>query len=634
MKLSGVAKQATRWAKKSSVVRWATAAALPAALLAGLSTPASAATTATVVSITFDNQWENQMTAAADLQAHGMAGTFYIISGWIGLSGFMSMSDLQTLVADGDEIGGKTVDNVDLLNMTNAGETAEAQREVCEGRDVLLADGFQVSDFAYPFADDDAADEAIVAGCGYNSGRTVGNVSSVQPGGCSPSDCPYAESIPPADPYAIATPDDTEQTTTLAELETNVTNAENNGGGWLVFSFHQICDTPATGCDPVYSWSPTLFDQFLTWLQTQSSVSVKTVAQVVGGAVQPAVTPPLAPVAGVGTQALVNPTLTTADPITPAGPECWAQEGYGTNTPTFTWSTTGGQGGGGQETIVMNNLSSGDAKLVTTFDLGQCSPTTVTGDTYQLGAYYQSTVPVFFTVYGRSSVGTWSYWTQSPMFPPTTGGWALASWLSPPVPSTVQAISFGLTIPSNGTLSTSDYSLVNQGSGVPPPAAVGVNALVNPLLANGSDNSPTCWSAAGYGTNTPSFTWSPTGGQTGGEETVTMSSWTNGDAKLVTTFDNGNCAPTVVVGSQYTISLYYQSTVPVFITLYSRSASNGSWGYWTQSPNFPATTGGWSEATWTTPAVPAGVNGASFGMTIASVGTLSTSNYSLVQDAS
>jgi hypothetical protein len=114
----------------------------------------------------------------------------------------------------------------------------------------------------------------------------------------------------------------------------------------------------------------------------------------------------------------------------------------------------------------------------------------------------------------------------------------------------------------------------------------------------------------------------------GGEETIDMTSWTSGDAKLVTTFDNGNCAPTVTAGDTYTASVYYESTVPVYITLYSR-ATNGTWGYWTQTPTF-APASGWTLATFTMPPVPAGVNGASFGMSIASVGTLSTSDYSLV----
>jgi Polysaccharide deacetylase len=599
-----------------------------AMVTAGLTAmPASAATSPTVVSLTFDNQWESQMTAAATMHAAGMAGTFYIISGWIGQSGFLSMSDLNTLVGYGDEIGGKTVDNADLPTLSSA----EAERQICLGRDVLLSDGFQVTDFAYPFADLNATDETLTQQCGFNSGRGVGNLNSLDQGGCRYPDCPYAETIPPADPYQIKTPDDSESTTTVAQMEGDVTAALNHGGGWLTFSFHQICATSTSGCDPTYSFSPQKFQQFVTWLQGQKSkgVSVKTVQQVIGGSVKPAVTAPATPAAPIGANALVNPTLTAADSVTPTNPRCWLNATFGSNSPTFTWSTTGGQGGGGKETINMSGLSSGDAKLITTKDLGQCSPTVTTGDTYQLSAYYQSTVPVFFTVYARDANGSWSYWTQSPTFAPSSG-WTKATWLAPQVPATVTAISYGMTISSNGTLSTSNYSLVDTGSGVPPAAPPGVNALQNPLLQtpDGTGANPACWAAGGYGTNTPTFSWSPTGGQTGGQETINMTSVTSGDAKLIVPFDGGNCAPTVTVGHAYTISVYYKSTVPVFITLYSRSTS-GTWGYWTQSPYFPASSG-WTLVTWRTPDVPANVNGASFGMTIDSVGTLSTSNYSLV----
>src|SRR5471032_1379854 len=69
-------------------------AAITGALLAAA--PASAAPT-TVVSLTFDNASETQMTAAADLKAVNLPGTFYVPSAWIGLPGFFSMADLNTL---------------------------------------------------------------------------------------------------------------------------------------------------------------------------------------------------------------------------------------------------------------------------------------------------------------------------------------------------------------------------------------------------------------------------------------------------------------------------------------------------------------------------------------------------------
>lgn len=592
--------------------------------------PARAASGPTYVAITFDNQWANQMTAAAALDAHHMPGTFYVISGWIGLPGFMTLSDLNTLAANGHEIGGKTVSNASLLKETDPNEAA---REVCEGRNNLTALGFRVTSFAYPFAEYSAADEPIVQQCGFNSARGVGDLAETIPNGCTFPDCPYAESVPPADPYSIRTPSDGETSTTLAELESSVTNAENNGGGFLAFSFHQICDTTTAGCDPTYSVSPSFFNSFLDWLATQTAngVQVKTVDQVMGGPVQPLVNPTLVPPAAIGTNAVVNPTLTIADPNAATQPQCWTSTGYGTNSPTFRWSKTGGQGGGGQETITMRSLTSGDAKLVNRFDLGQCAPTIVPGHRYQLSVWYKSTVPVYFTVYGRSAQGTWSYWTGSSSFSfATASGWTLATWLTPPVPNTIQAISSGMTIDRTGTLSTSNYSTVDIGTGPPPAAAVGVNAIVNPNLTtpNGPRTGPMCFSQAGFGTNTAKFAWSATGGHVGGQETVTVSNWSSGDAKLVPTMDDGNCAPTVTAGFKYQMSVYYKSTKPVFFTLYSRDTA-GNWGYWTQSPTFPAT-GAWTLATWTSPDVPSTTNGASFAMTLAANGTLSTSSYSLV----
>ncbi len=732
---------AFRRRRRTSVSLAASLAVIAGAVTGALivAAPATAATAPTVVSLTFDNGWENQMTAAADMQAAGLTGTFYVPSGWLGLSGYMSLADLNTLKADGDEIGGKTVNNADLTALTQSGTasgTAEAQREICEGRNVLLADGFDVTDFAYPFSDFIAADEPLAQACGFNSARGVGSLADTQVDGCTYPDCPYAESIPPADPYSIRTPDDAEVTTTVAQLEADVTNAVNNGGGLLAFSFHQICDTSTAGCDPIFSWSPSLFNQFVQWLASEKSsgaISVETIQQVIGGAEQPPVTSyPSVPAAAVGAQALTNPNLSdgititgsptqvsstsdtpvtysvkvsegTATPtgsviisdgnantctistlvagsgscvivepaaVTPytatatysgdanypatlatltgsvnetiapaapalpsSAPECWTPESYGSNSPSFSWSPSGGVNGGGAETINLANVTDypiEDANLVTTFDLGQCAPTATVGDTYEMSAYYKSTVPVYFNVFGRSPVnGTWSYWTGSPTFP-ATNTWTLATWLTPAVPSSISALSYGMTINQDGTLSTSDSSLIDEGAGVPPAAPIGTNALNNPLLLtpDGSGTNPACWMPAGYGTNSPTFTWSPTGGQTGGEETINMASWTSGDAKLVTTFDNGNCAPTVTVGDTYTASVYYESTVPVFITLYSRDTS-GNWGYWTQSQPFPAAST-WTLATFTAPVVPANINGASFGMTIASVGSLSTSNYSLI----
>ncbi len=336
----------------------------------------------------------------------------------------------------------------------------------------------------------------------------------------------------------------------------------------------------------------------------------------------------LPPAAGVGVNALNDPQLTSA---VSGVPSCWTANSYGTNTPTFTYNATGGQGGGGAESLSVANYASGTADLIPTLDNGSCAPTVTPGNNYTVSAYYESSVPVYFTLYSRSSTGTWSYWTQSPNFAPAST-WTLATWTTQAVPAGVNGASFGLTLQSNGTLSTSNYSLVNDGAGgVPPAAGVGVNALNNPLLTSAVSGVPSCWTPNSYGTSTPTFTYSATGGQgSGGTESLSVANYASGTADLIATLDNGTCAPTVTPGNTYTVSAYYESSVPVYFTLYSRS-STGAWSYWTQSPNFaPANT--WTLANWTTPAVPTGVNGASFGLTLQSNGTLSTSNYSLVNN--
>ena len=129
----------------------------------------------------------------------------------------------------------------------------------------------------------------------------------------------------------------------------------------------------------------------------------------------------------------------------------------------------------------MTNRSSGDAKLLTTFDLGQCAPTSWSVTRIRWARTTSRPCPCSSPSTADAADGTWSYWTQSPTFPPSTD-WTLATWRTPKVPSTVGTLSFGLTIDSNGTLSTSDSALVDQGSGVPPAAPVGVNTLANPLL--------------------------------------------------------------------------------------------------------------------------------------------------------
>jgi hypothetical protein len=233
------------------------------------SSATSAAPSPTVVSFTFDDGRAVQYSARGPLAAHGMRGTFYVNSGLVASStgGFyMTWAQLQDLAAGGNEITGHSLTHAHLTQL----QSANLRQEVCDDRTNLLNHGFSpVLSFAYPYAEYNATVQAMVRECGYTSARTVGSVAC--------SGCPFAETIPPLDPYATRTPDDITSRTSLATMQSYVTQAEQNGGGWVQFVFHDI------GTSQGISLSQ--FTGFLDWLQPRAATGtvVKTVNDVING---------------------------------------------------------------------------------------------------------------------------------------------------------------------------------------------------------------------------------------------------------------------------------------------------------------------------------------------------------------
>jgi peptidoglycan/xylan/chitin deacetylase (PgdA/CDA1 family) len=264
--------------------RFSVAAACAAVALA---VPAWAGAAPTVVSLTFDDGWANQTTAASVVAAHGMKGTFYVNTNTIGTAGHLSWSQLEAFDSAGNEVTGHTLDHPDLTTLSSA----QAQSQVCDDRANLVAHGFVATSFAYPFGSFDSTTETIVRNCGYSSGRGAFGLHNIT----STTDTrPYAEPIPPLDPYGIRTPccinyaSFGNATPTAAALENYVAHAESAGGGWVAFVFHRICDS-CGGDDPAPSMSPAEFEAFLDWLEPRvsSGTVVKTVAQVIKNDTQP-----------------------------------------------------------------------------------------------------------------------------------------------------------------------------------------------------------------------------------------------------------------------------------------------------------------------------------------------------------
>jgi peptidoglycan/xylan/chitin deacetylase (PgdA/CDA1 family) len=253
-----------------------------ACFLGALVAPAAAKASPTIVSLTFDDGTADQYAARTMLAQNSLHGTFYVNSNNTGASPyFLSWEQLAGLAADGNEIGGHTLDHVDLTTVTST----EATRQVCDDRQALISHGFTVSDFAYPYGASNPSVESVVQGCGYKSARKAWGLCSV---GLMPPNCNdvVAEPIPPRNIWEIADAG-VRASHTLTDVEGAVTRAEDAGGGWVVLMFHHVCD----GCSPSNgaSVSPAILSAFLDWLgpRFSSGTYVRTMADVLGDKTAP-----------------------------------------------------------------------------------------------------------------------------------------------------------------------------------------------------------------------------------------------------------------------------------------------------------------------------------------------------------
>lgn len=114
--------------------------------------------------ITIDDGWEDGYTYALPiLRKHGFIATYFVIGSRIDSAGFLTTSDLQALVAAGDEIGDHTMDHVDLEKLPAS--TLRYEIDAAAAR-IAQVTGRWPESFAYPSGGLDASDAAAVAACG------------------------------------------------------------------------------------------------------------------------------------------------------------------------------------------------------------------------------------------------------------------------------------------------------------------------------------------------------------------------------------------------------------------------------------------------------------------------------------
>jgi peptidoglycan/xylan/chitin deacetylase (PgdA/CDA1 family) len=242
----------------------------------------------TVVSLTFDDQWEDEyLYGQPYMQEYGFLGTYYVITSDSdnNYQCCMSWSQLDQLEAQGNDVGGQTIDHPDLTTLTQA----QMQQELCGSRQDLIANGIpNPVSMAYPFGDYNSTVESVASQCGWLTARVGGGISNSN---TTPT-APYVETIPPPNPLALTTiAVDGAADENLADLESFVEAASAHGGGWLPITFHDVCDANASdysNCASQYgSVLDTVFGQFLAWLAAAgqsggapAGVVVKTVCQV------------------------------------------------------------------------------------------------------------------------------------------------------------------------------------------------------------------------------------------------------------------------------------------------------------------------------------------------------------------
>jgi peptidoglycan/xylan/chitin deacetylase (PgdA/CDA1 family) len=304
--------------------------------------PAQAVEGPVVVSITFDDGLTSQYQAGPTLQKHGIRATYYLNSGAIderGGFGTMSWAWASELAAAGHEIGGHTLDHVNISG--DALTREEKVRQVCQDRARLIQQGFTPKSFAFPFGGVDPTAIQIVQECGYESSRRAGGINSAGPN--------YADRVPPIEGnYLIRVLGQADTgPVTLQSLRTAVDAAYANGGGWVPMLFHAVCfpgqatyATCMSGTRPV---DVTVLDQFGSWLAADPRpITTKTVSDTLATGI-PTQPPP--------------PVDTTAPTVTLSSPAAGAT--LRTATPTI--SGTGGRAPGDRPSVTVRVYAGGAA---------------------------------------------------------------------------------------------------------------------------------------------------------------------------------------------------------------------------------------------------------------------------------
>ena len=205
------------------------------------------------ISIAFDDGLQNQYDTAYPLMhARGIPATFYVISGNINQSGCMTVAELQTLQANGNEIGSHSVTHPVFASLTDA----QVQTELQQSKQTLQSYGLTINNFAYPYGGGTNHTDAMAAEY-YRTARTT-------------YAGPYKMQFPITQFILTGFPGETGDSTALANLDGMVDQIYSSNT-WTIMVFHNVIQNATGNVDAI---SISDFTSFLNYIQTKGVATV------------------------------------------------------------------------------------------------------------------------------------------------------------------------------------------------------------------------------------------------------------------------------------------------------------------------------------------------------------------------
>lgn len=287
--------------------------------------------------------------------------------------------------------------------------------------------------------------------------------------------------------------------------------------------------------------------------------------------------------AHAATNLIANPSLETAG-ASASVPASWTTTKTGNNTASFVYPVTGSVGKAAQVTV--SRYKNGEAAWYFV-DV----PVTASS-TYSFSESYKATVQTSVRARFTLTNNAYTYVTLDAN-PGATSVWKTKTYTLT-APAQAKSLTILHSLSRNGQLTVDEYSLFDTTATTTgtttPPVATSTNLVTNSAFESASGGNPVAWARGNWGTNTTSFSY-PVAGRTGNAAQVSMSAYTDGDAKWYFT------DVPVTPGSTYIYSDYYTSTVTTQVAA-RYLLSSGSYMYVDFSPGLVAAAA-WSPFSYT-----------------------------------